>query len=98
MKGESNNMKPRIVCALLASASLGLTVAIGPAAAAAEAITYPAPAGEYLVQLEGADAEHNVRDVTFENVTINGAPLAEGQDRLRIGGLVEGVRLKPGRK
>ncbi|MGA2866306.1 MAG: glycosyl hydrolase family 28 protein [Verrucomicrobiota bacterium] len=54
--------------------------------------------GEYLVQLEGADAEHNVRDVTFENVTINGTPLAEGQDRVRIGGLVEGVRLKPGRK
>jgi hypothetical protein len=51
--------------------------------------------GEYLVQLEGADAEHNVRDVTFENVTINGTPLAEGQDRLRIRGQVEGVRFRP---
>ena len=48
-------------------------------------------AGEYLVQLEGADAEHNVRDVTFENVTINGQPLAAGQNRLRIGQHVDGV-------
>jgi hypothetical protein len=49
--------------------------------------------GQYLVQVEGADAEHNVRDVTFENVTINGVPLAEGQDRVRIGGFAEGVHL-----
>jgi Ni/Co efflux regulator RcnB len=48
MKGASNNMKPRIVCVLLASASVGLTLAVGPAAVAAEVITYPAPAGEPL--------------------------------------------------
>jgi len=48
--------------------------------------------GEYLVQLEGADAEHNVRDVTFDHVTINGQPLAADQSRLRIGKHVEGVR------
>jgi hypothetical protein len=54
--------------------------------------------GEYLVQLEGADAEHNVRDVTFENVTINGQPLAAGQARLRIGRYVEGVRFESGIK
>jgi hypothetical protein len=53
--------------------------------------------GEYLVQLEGADAEHNVRDVTFENVTINGQPLAEGQSRLRVGAHVEGVRFATGK-
>jgi hypothetical protein len=55
-------------------------------------------AGQYLVQVEGADAEHSVRDVTFENVTINGAPLAQGQDRVRIGGFAEGVRIEPGGK
>jgi hypothetical protein len=49
--------------------------------------------GEYVVQLEGADAEHDIRDVVFENVTVNGQPLAEGQGRLRIGTHVEGVRL-----
>jgi hypothetical protein len=54
--------------------------------------------GDYLVQLEGADVEHNVRDVTFENVTINGRPLAAGQDRLRIGRHVEGVRFESGTK
>ena len=46
-----------------------------------------------MVQLEGADAEHDIRDVVFGNVTVNGQPLAEGQGRLRIGAHVEGVRL-----
>jgi hypothetical protein len=55
-------------------------------------VTVDGAAGEYLIQLEGADAEHNVRDVTFEHVTINGQPLAAGQSRLRIGKHVEGVR------
>ncbi|NLF70675.1 MAG: hypothetical protein GX575_16715 [Candidatus Anammoximicrobium sp.] len=44
------------------------------------------------MQLEGADAEHNVRNVTFDHVTINGQPLAAEQNRLRIGKHVEGVR------
>lgn len=51
--------------------------------------------GEYLVQVEGADATHNVRDVVFENVTINGQPLAAGQPRVRLGSHVEGVRFAP---
>jgi hypothetical protein len=55
-------------------------------------VTVDGAPGEYLVQLEGADAEHNVRDVTFENVRVNGQPLADGQSRLRIGKHVEGVR------
>ena len=55
-------------------------------------VTVDGAPGEYLVQIEGADAEHNVREVTFENVTINGQPLAEGQSRLRIGKHVEGVQ------
>lgn len=53
--------------------------------------------GEYLVQLEGADTEHNVRDVTFDDVTINGQPLAADQERLRIGKHVEGVRFAANR-
>ncbi len=48
--------------------------------------------GEYLVQLEGADAMHNVRNVTFENVTVLGQPLAVDQQRVRIGQYVEGVQ------
>lgn len=55
-------------------------------------VTVDGAPGEYLVQLEGADAEHNVRDVTFDHVTINGQPLAADQARLRIGKHVEGVR------
>ena len=55
-------------------------------------VTIEGTPGRYLVQLEGADAEHNVRDVTFENVRINGQLLAEGQSRLQIGKHVEGVR------
>jgi hypothetical protein len=55
-------------------------------------VTVNGAPGEYLVQLEGADAEHNVRGVTFDRVTINGQPLAADQSRLRIGKHVEGVR------
>jgi alpha-L-arabinofuranosidase len=47
--------------------------------------------GEYLVQIAGADAEHNVSDVTFENVSILGTRLAEGSPRLQIGEYVKGV-------
>lgn len=55
-------------------------------------VTVDGAPGSYLVQVEGADAEHDVRDVTFENVRINGQPLARGQERVQIGGNVEGVR------
>ncbi len=55
-------------------------------------VTVDGAPGEYLVQLEGADAEHNVRGVTFDHVTINGQPLAADQGRLRIGEHVEEVQ------
>jgi len=55
-------------------------------------VTVEGAPGEYLVQLEGADAEHNVRGVTFDHVTINGQPLAADQGRLRIGEHVEEVQ------
>jgi hypothetical protein len=48
--------------------------------------------GEYLVQIEGADEEHDVRDVTFENVLVNGQTLNRGSERLRIGSHVEALR------
>jgi hypothetical protein len=54
-------------------------------------VTVDGAGGEYLVQIEGADAEHNVCAVTFENVVINGVGLAERQGGLRIGEHVEGV-------
>jgi len=41
--------------------------------------------GEYLVQVQGADAEHDVREVTFENVSIAGSKLMERSKEVRIG-------------
>jgi alpha-L-arabinofuranosidase len=55
-------------------------------------VTIEGRPGAYLVQIQGADAEHNVSDVTFENVSILGPKLAEGSRRLRIGEQVSGVR------
>jgi len=49
-------------------------------------------AGDYLVQIEGADAEHDVRDVSFENVSIMGSRLLEGSSVVRIGKHTENVR------
>ena len=47
--------------------------------------------GEYLVQIEGADAEHNVRDVTFENVSIAGSKLTKESAPVRIGSHTQNV-------
>jgi len=48
-------------------------------------VTLEGKPGEYLVQIQGADAEHDVHDVTFENVTIAGEKLTEGSTRVKIG-------------
>ena len=48
-------------------------------------VTIEGRPGEYLVQILGADPEHDVRDVTFENVAVLGEKLAEGASRLRVG-------------
>ncbi len=48
-------------------------------------ITLDGQPGDYLVQLEGADAEHDVRDVTFENVSIVGSKLTKESKPVRIG-------------
>ena len=50
--------------------------------------------GEYLVQLQGADAEHDVRDVTFENVSITGSELTEGSKEVRIGEHTQDVHFR----
>ncbi|MBN1444294.1 MAG: hypothetical protein JXA90_16395 [Planctomycetes bacterium] len=52
-------------------------------------------AGEYLVQIEGADAEHDVREVTLESVSILGERLEATSPRLKVGRHVEGVRFAP---
>lgn len=55
-------------------------------------VTVEGKPGDYLVQIEGADAEHNVRDVTFENVSVLGSQLTEGSKRLHIGKCTENSR------
>lgn len=55
-------------------------------------VTVEGQPGDYLVQIEGADAEHDVRDVTFENVSIVGSKLTEGSPRVQIGKHTEKVR------
>ena len=48
--------------------------------------------GGYRVQLEGADAAHEVRDVTFEKVTILDTKLTRSSPQLKLGNHVEQVR------
>ena len=48
--------------------------------------------GEYLVQLQGADAQHAVRNVLLDNVSILGAALDDASRHVQIGPAVDGVR------
>lgn len=48
--------------------------------------------GPYRVQVVGADEQHGVRNVTFDNVEILGQKLEAGSERLQTGKNVEGVR------
>ncbi len=57
-------------------------------------VTVEGQSGDYLVQIEGADDEHDVRDVTFENVSIVGSKLTEGSRQVRIGKHTENVRFR----
>ncbi len=52
-------------------------------------------AGDYLIELAGADAEHDIRGVTFENVSILGARLTRNWPHMTIGKYVGGVRFTP---
>ena len=57
-------------------------------------ITLDGQPGDYLVQLEGADPEHNVRDITFENVSIAGVKLEKESKQMRIGKHTENLKFK----
>ncbi|MHB8900019.1 MAG: glycosyl hydrolase family 28 protein [Thermoguttaceae bacterium] len=59
-----------------------------------EEVTLTGAPGEYLVQLAGADAEHNVKDVTFKNVRIGDRPLAADSANVQKGEQVEGVKFE----
>ncbi len=48
--------------------------------------------GDYLVELEGADDQHDVRDVTFTDVQILDSPLTEQSPSVRIGDHVRSVK------
>jgi hypothetical protein len=54
-------------------------------------ITVHGQTGDYLVQIQGADVEHNVRDVTFENISIVDSKLTEESKRVRIGEHTENI-------
>ncbi len=48
--------------------------------------------GAYRVQLSGADPEHNVCDVAFENVSILGERLTKSSSQVMIDNHVQGVQ------
>jgi hypothetical protein len=51
--------------------------------------------GAYLIQLEGADAQHQVQTVTFENVKMLGQQLKADSPNLKVGPQVDGVHFGP---
>jgi len=51
--------------------------------------------GDYRVQLAGADAGHQVRQVTFDGVSILGTNLAPQSRALAIGPFVQDTRFPP---
>jgi hypothetical protein len=57
-------------------------------------VTVDGQPGDYLVEIEGADSEHDVNDVIFENISIFGSELQDGSDRLRIGKHTKNVVLR----
>ena len=50
--------------------------------------------GPYRVQLSGADENHDVRNVTFQNVDILGAKLTATSERVELGQHVFGVQFE----
>ena len=55
-------------------------------------ITIYGQTGDYLLQIQGADAEHNVRDITFENISIVDSKLTEESKRVHIGEHAENIK------
>jgi len=58
-------------------------------------VTVDGQPGDYLVEIEGADSEHDVNDVIFEDISIASSKLQDGSDRLRIGKHTKNVVLRP---
>lgn len=54
--------------------------------------------GGYAVQVSGADEQHQVRDVVFENVWINREQLVENSKFTQEGANASGVQFRSGRK
>jgi hypothetical protein len=61
-------------------------------------LTVQGSPGEYQVQVEGADPQHDVRGVTFDRVTILDRKLTPDSERLRVGKHVEELRFVTGPK
>ena len=55
-------------------------------------VTLQGKPGEYLVQVDGPDAEHDVRDVTFEGVSILGSKLTGDSAEVRVGENTENIQ------
>jgi hypothetical protein len=58
-------------------------------------VTLEGKPGEYLVQIQGADPEHDVQDVTLENVSIVGEMLTRESNRVKIGENTKDIRFVP---
>lgn len=54
-------------------------------------VTVEGKPGAYRIQIEGADAQHDVRGVTLENVTILGQKVTTGSERLKVGAFTDGI-------
>ncbi|QNN23865.1 hypothetical protein HED60_16850 [Planctomycetales bacterium ZRK34] len=54
----------------------------------------PGGTDKYLVQIIGADAEHQVRQITLEDVTINGQPVTADSPNVRINDLAQGIEFE----
>jgi len=52
--------------------------------------------GPYRVQIEGADAQHEVRDVSFDNVDVLGSKLTADSERVQVGKFTDGIRFGSG--
>ncbi len=59
-------------------------------------VTLEGRPGEYLVQIQGADPEHDVQDVTFENVSILGEKLTRESNRVKVGENAKDLRFSAG--
>lgn len=55
-------------------------------------VTLEGKPGDYLVQIEGADAEHDVDNVAFENVSVLGHKLTKRSNRVRTGEHMKNIR------